>query len=560
MKTYDHRRHLPASIWKLVAAAALLTCLLFAQEAVDSETYAKIRKEATEHSKVMQWAHMLTDRYGPRLTGSPNYEAAAKWAVATMTEWGLKNAHLEPWDFGHPGWMNQRASGYLVSPIRSRLTFEVLAWTPSTKGYVAGSVAQLILPQNPTKEEFTAWLEANRAKVKGKIVLLGKAAALSVNFNPPANKRMTDEQARNRFGPLAGPAAARAGPEFPQRAPQAQPGRLSARQIDELITPWLVTNGALVRINDAGREFGQIRAFNNRSFDVAKAVPTVVLRNEDYGRIERLLNDGTEVRAQFNILNQVYPKGKTTYNVVAEIPGTDKADEVVMLGAHLDSWHAATGATDNATGCSVMMEAARLIQALGLKPRRTIRVALWSAEEEGLLGSQAYVKEHFGTFEEPKPDFAKLVAYFNLDSGTGRPRGASVFGPPEAAGVLRAALAPFQDLGVAGARAAAGRNLGGTDSTSFNAAGLAGINLGQDPIEYMSNTWHTNLDTYERVVPDDLVKASIVVAAAVWHLANRAEMLPRFTKETMPAPPRPERATPAVPPSPPAAKPPAAKR
>ena len=200
-----------------------------------------------------------------------------------------------------------------------------------------------------------------------------------------------------------------------------------------LVDQFLVENGALVRVNDAGREHGQIVAFNNPSYDPTTAVPTVVLRNEDYGRIARILEDGTPVELEFNIVNRTYPEGRTAYNTIGEIPGTDKKDEVVMLGGHLDSWHSATGATDNAIGCSIMMEAARILLKLGVQPRRTIRVALWSGEEEGILGSQAYVKEHFGSFEAPKPEYSKLVAYLNIDTGTGRLRGASVFGPPAAA-------------------------------------------------------------------------------------------------------------------------------
>jgi Zn-dependent M28 family amino/carboxypeptidase len=187
----------------------------------------------------------------------------------------------------------------------------------------------------------------------------------------------------------------------------------------------------------------------------------------------------------------------------------------------------------------MMMEAARLIQALGLRPRRTIRVALWSGEEQGRLGSQAYVKQHFGSFEDPRPEFATLDCYFNIDSGTGRVRGASVFGPPAAATIIRNALEPFADLGVAGAVASTSRAVGGTDSTSFSNAGLAGIGLQQDPIEYQSHTWHTVLDTYERIVPEDVKSASTVIASAVWQVANRSEMLPRFTKEQMPAKPSP---------------------
>jgi carboxypeptidase Q len=304
------------------------------------------------------------------------------------------------------------------------------------------------------------------------------------------------------------------------------------RRIDE----FLVANGATARINDAGRAHGQIIAFNNRTFDIAKAVPTIVLRNEDYGRIARILADGTPVELEFTIVNKVYPEGRTSYNVVAEIPGTDKRDEVVMLGGHLDSWQSATGATDNAIGCAVMMEAARILKAIGVQPRRTIRVALWSGEEQGILGSQAYVKEHFGSFENPKPEFAKLDAYLNIDSGTGRARGAGVFGPASAATLLRQTLAPFQDLGVVGASATRSRTVAGTDSTAFNNAGLPGVGFGQDPIEYNSHTHHTNLDNYERIVESDVRSSAIVIAATLYQLAMRDEMVPRFAPGDMPPP------------------------
>jgi Zn-dependent M28 family amino/carboxypeptidase len=312
--------------------------------------------------------------------------------------------------------------------------------------------------------------------------------------------------------------------------------RLNAGQVTSMINDFVLKSGAALRVNDAGREFGQIRAFNGANYDPARNLPTVVLRNEDYGRITRILADGTPVTLEFNIQNQTYPAGKTSYNAVAEIPGSDKADEVVMLGGHLDSWHSATGATDNAIGCAVMMEAARILQAIGVKPRRTIRVALWGGEEEGLLGSKAYVAQHFGTAENPKPEFAKFNGYFNVDGGTGRIRGGSVFGPPEAAQVLGQFFRQFEDLGVYGATATISRASGGTDSTSFNEAGLPGIGLGQDPIEYNSHTWHTNLDTYERIVEPDVKKSAVAIASALYHIAMRDQMLPRFTKETMPAP------------------------
>ncbi|HEV7843399.1 MAG TPA: M20/M25/M40 family metallo-hydrolase, partial [Pyrinomonadaceae bacterium] len=315
--------------------------------------------------------------------------------------------------------------------------------------------------------------------------------------------------------------------------------QLTGQQINEQLDKFLLDNHALVRINDAGREGGQIRAFNNRTFDVNRVVPTVILRNEDYGRISRLLADGQAVTLEFNIQNRSYPEGATSYNVIAEIPGTDKGGEVIMLGGHLDSWHAATGATDNAIGCAVMMEAARILKSIGVRPRRTIRVALWSGEEEGLLGSQAYVKEHFGSFENPKPDYFKFGGYFNIDSGTGRARGMTVFGPADAAVPLREAIGPFAYLGVVGATNTRSRALGGSDHTSFNQAGLPGIGVLQDPIEYFTTTWHTNLDTYERVIEDDVKKSAIVIAAAIYQLSMRDELLPRYSRADMPPLPAP---------------------
>jgi len=526
----------------LVLIISLLSLSVAAQNGGD-DLLGRIRKEAMERSQIMKTMHMFTDLYGPRLTGSPNHKAAAEWAVKQMTAWGLENAHLEPWDFKHPGWLNERLTAHLVSPVKDPLVCEVLAWTPSTKGAVQASAFQLVLPERPSQEQLTMVLNNFKAKVRGKIVLVGKPATIPVSINPPA-KRQTDEQAQQRYGPNARPFNFPTPSPTPTPAPNA-PKPLTTRQVDEQLDTFLKESGALVRVNDAGREFRQIRAFNNRTFDVNKVVPTVVMSNEDFGRISRILADGTDVVLEFNIVNRVYPEGATSYNTVAEIRGTDKADEVIMLGGHLDSWHAATGATDNAIGCAIMMEAARILKTLGVQPRRTIRVALWSGEEQGLLGSQAYVKEHFGSFEEPKAGYEKFGGYFNIDSGTGRVRGAGVFGPPATADILRDILAPFKDDGVAGASATRSRRLGGSDNTSFNQAGLPGIGMGQDPIEYGTHTWHTNLDTYERILEDDVKKDAMVVAWAVYQLAMRDEMLPRFSKSDMPPKPPDENPQPA---------------
>jgi hypothetical protein len=548
---------------KLVLAFGIVVCVLLAQEKVDEAITAKIRSEEMEHSQIMYIEHMLADRYGPRVTGTPNHEAAAKWAVAEMTKWGLKNGHLEGWDFARAGWLNERASGFITAPVKQNLKFEVLGWTPSTNGTVTASTVELVPPQGPevpvdpnagggrggrggrgrgpqylppTKEEFAQWLTANKDKVRRKMVMMGKAAVIPVDFDEP-QKRTPDDRVKAQYDPNHPEGGGRG--NFGGGRGPTDPARMDTREMAKQLDAMLIEGGAVLRLNDAARGNGVIVAQANNAYDVSKAVPTVILRNDDYGRIERLLADGDDVRLEFTIVNHTYPEGKTSYNAVAEIPGSDKADEVVMLGGHLDSWHAATGATDNGIGSSIMIEAVRLIQSMGLKPRRTIRVALWSGEEEGLLGSLAYVKEHFGTAENPKPEWFKLDCYFNVDTGTGRIRGASIFGPPEAAAALRSLFLEFEDFGVGGINITNSRATGGTDSTSFNNAGLPGVGAQQDPIEYNSLTHHTNLDTYERIIPDDVKKDAAIIAAAVWHAANRDQMIPRFTKETMPAPVEP---------------------
>ena len=517
----------------LLLLQAIAPSTLFAQQA---DINARIREEGTKNSQVMKTVQVLADVYGPRLTGSPNLKAAGEWAAKKMTEWGMENAALEPWDWGHPGWVNLKASGFITAPVQDSLVFETLAWTPSTRGIARGKAVQMILPQRPTQAELTEYFNTIRPKLRGSIVMWGNPSRVPVNFNPPS-KRLSDEVAKQRFDPNAQQPQ---GPTFagPQNPLPPKPGALTGAQITEQVNAFLKASGVLVRVNDAGREHGQIRAFGNSTYDATKVVPTVVMRNEDFGRIVRLMEGGKAVNLEFNILNRLYPEGKTAYNTVAEIPGSDKKDEVVMLGGHLDSWHSATGTTDNATGCAVMMEAARILKALGVKPRRTIRVALWSGEEQGLLGSQAYVKKHFGAAEAPLPAWSKFGGYFNHDTGTGKIRGLSVFGPPETSGVLREIVSPFADMGVAGAISTRSRGLGGSDNTSFNQAGLPGIGTALEPMEYGTHTWHTNLDTYERLVEADLQQSAIVVAAAVYALAMRDELLPRFKQDQMPRSPQ----------------------
>lgn len=539
-----------------------------------SEMYAQIRAEETKNSKIMRIIHEVADVYGPRVTGTPNLKAADDWAVKTMSSWGLANAHLEPWTFQPssaatpaPGWENTELLAEAVTPFRGQLMVKPLAWTPSTKGVVTAQVvildppgyalpagggfnffgapppppepkwaappmpekAKPAEPKQPTAAELDAYLNSVKDKVRGAIVFVGKHVEVAEDMNPAPMRRSEDDW-KSRFD-AKNPRPFRF-PE-PTKLPE---GQLTRAEVSRQVDQFLVDNGALVRVNDTGRAHGLIIAQGNNTFDWTRAVPTLVMRNEDYGRISRLLADGTAVTLRLNIQNKEYPEGATAYNAIGEIPGTDKKDEIVMLGAHYDSWHDATGATDNGIGSSMMLEAVRILSALHVKPRRTIRIALWSGEEEGLLGSLAYVQQHFGSFENQKPEFAKLDAYFNIDSGTGKPRGASVFGPAGAADVVREAMIPFADWGFMGAAASDSRRTGGTDSTSFNNAGLPGIGLAQDAFDYGSFTHHTNLDTYERIYEEDVREGAVEIASAVYSLAMADHMLPRFEAEKMPKP------------------------
>jgi hypothetical protein len=537
-----------------------------------ADAYAQIRGEETNNSKIMWIIHEIADVYGPRVTGTPNLKAADDWAVKTMASWGLANTHLEPWTFQPPsaatpvpGWENMELLAEAVTPFHGQLMVKPLAWTPSTKGVVTARVVLLdppgmalprggfnffggpppppepkwaappmpaaekpAEPKQPTQAELDVYLNSVKDKVRGAIVFVGKHVEVAEEMNPAAMRRSEDEW-KSRFGPDAKPF------RFPEQ-PKLPEGQLTRQEVSRQVDQFLVDNGALVRVNDAGRAHGIIIAQQNATYDWTRAVPTLVLRNEDYGRISRIIGDGTPVSLRVSIQNKEYPEGSTAYNAIGEIPGGDKKDEIVMLGGHYDSWHDATGATDNGIGSSMMLEAVRILATLHVKPRRTIRIALWSGEEEGLLGSLAYVQQHFGSFENQKPEYAKLDAYFNIDSGTGKPRGAGIFGPAGAADMVRDALSPFADWGFMGATASDSRRTGGTDSTSFNNAGLPGIGLAQDSFDYGSFTHHTNLDTYERIYEQDVREGAVEIASAVYAVAMADQMVPRFKDSEMPKP------------------------
>ena len=424
-----------------------------------SEMYALIRAEETNNSKIMWIIHEIADVYGPRVTGTPNLKAADDWAVKTMASWGLANTHLEPWTFQPPsaatpvpGWENMELFADAVTPFHGQLMVMPLAWTPSTKGVVTAQVVMLrsagtgaadrrwiqflwrrtatrrtemgcttdaaqqpkpAEPKQPTQAELDTYLNSMKDKVRGAIVFVGKHGEVAEDMIPAPMRRPEDEW-KSRFD-AKNPRPFR----FPEQ-PKLPEGQLTRAEVSRQVDQFLVDNGALVRVNDAGRAHGVIVAQQNGTYDSTRAVPTLVMRNEDYGRISRAIGDGTAVTLRVNIQNKEYPEGTTAFDAIGEIPGTDKKDEIVMLGGHYDSWHDATGATDNGIGSSMMLEAVRILAALHVKPRRTIRVALWSGEEEGLLGSLAYVQQHFGSFESPKPEYAKLDAYFNIDSGHGQ--------------------------------------------------------------------------------------------------------------------------------------------
>jgi carboxypeptidase Q len=406
-----------------------------------------------------------------------------------------------------------------------------------------------------SQADLDVYLASIKDKVRGAIIFYGPHTQVAENFVPAPLRRAEDSWTQpggrgGRGGPAAAgtPAAAgapaaggRRGARGAAPADGATPEGLTAAEITQQVNKFLIDNGALAKVTDAGRAYGIIAQQSSAGYNENPNnpnLPTLLMGNEDYGRIYRTSTiDHIPVVLRINIRNEFYPTGRTVYNVVGELLGSDKADEVVMNGGHFDSWNPATGATDNAAGGAVAVEALRLIHALNLPHRRTLRVALWSGEEEGLYGSIAYVAQHFGSAENPKPEWFKLDAYLNLDDGTGKPRGASVFGPPEAAAMVQTAMDNFKDWGFYRVNPTLGRQTGGTDSTSFNNAGLPGVGYSQDPFDYNTYTHHTNFDTYERIYEPDMREAAVEEALTLYALANADQMVPRCSAASMPPPP-----------------------
>ncbi len=503
-----------------ICASLFTVQFAFAQEEkVDMEMVKKIRQEGLDNSQVMQIAMYLTDVSGPRLTASPGYMRAANWAKNKLSEWGLVKAALEPWgDFGK-GWEQQKCYVAMTAPYYSPLIAMPRAWTAGTPGKkpLKGEVVLV-------KAKDTIELMKYAGTLKGKIVMTWSSAQLRPSFEADG-QRIADTT-------LEKMAKAEPRPQQQGRGPQQgnnpQAGQfILQRRMNELINR--EKPALLLTMNQRGTDgtlFVGSGGFYHK--DSAAASASVVLSSDDYLRIQRLIEAGIPVTLEADVKTRFFDEDLKGYNVIAEIAGTDPTlkEELVMLGGHLDSWHASTGATDNAAGCAVMMEVVRILKAIGFQPRRTIRIALWSGEEQGLHGSRNYVKNHFAdpAKMQPTAEHAKVSAYYNLDNGTGKVRGVYLQGNKEAGPIFSNWLEPFKDLG---AGTITINNTGGTDHLAFDAVGIPGFQFIQDPIEYDTRTHHTNMDSYDHLVPEDLKQAATIIASFVYHTAQRDQKIPR---------------------------------
>lgn len=554
-------------------------------EAVDIDVLNKIKAEGLERSQVMDTISYLTDVHGPRLTGSPYAKVAAEWTLGRLGEWGMENSHLEPWGPFGRGWTLENCLVNLVEPTYSPIIANVKAWSPST----TRSVRSVPIYMDVEKPED---LEKYRGKLGRAIVLISPPRNLEALFEAPA-QRKTDEDLLRLAN--AGPPSARRGgrsrrtsptpvapPQTPAPTPEAgsegdkkeaepapapaprDPRAAMRLQADKwemaynegaavILEPGrgdggnvFVASVTMPRISDDQGAQGNPNSRGPRPWatEATNIIPQAVLAAEHYNRLVRMIEKGVEPTVEVDIVTRYYEDDLNTFNIIAEIPGTDLKDEIVMLGGHFDSWQAGTGATDNAVGCGVAMEAIRILKTIGVQPRRTIRLALWTGEEQGLLGSRAYVKEHFGevTYEteeegdgqqsggRPKPTYVlkpeqeKVSAYYNLDNGTGKIRGIYLQGNESLRSVFRPWLEPFEEMGASTITVG---NTGGTDHQSFDAIGIPGFQFIQDQVEYDTRTHHSSMDVFERIQEEDVKQASIIMASFVYHTAMRDEMLAR---------------------------------
>jgi carboxypeptidase Q len=513
-------------------------------EKLDYATIEQIRDEGLNRSQVMDHISWLSDVYGPRLTGSPAILQASDWALKKFNEWGLANGHRETWAFGK-GWSLVRFSAQMMAPQVQPLIGFPASWTPATKGAVTADAVRVQIDNEADFEKY-------RGKVAGKIVLIQPERPVPMLEGLVVHRMGVNDFAEAATTPISRGRGARGGrgtvAANEEDTPGQGRGRGAAQAFAAKVAQFLKSEGAVAIFNrgsdtimaSVGSDLsaeqqhtdgGTIFPTGNgsRGADAGSGLPTVTLAVEHYNRMIRILAKGIPVTVELNVETRFYdettPNG---FNTVAEIPGTDPKlkDEVVMLGAHLDSVSAATGATDNAAGSAAMMEAMRILKTIGAKPRRTIRVALWGGEEEGLLGSRAYVREHFG---DPatmvlKPEHARLVAYFNSDNGTGRIRGIWLQQNMAVRSIFEQWIEPLSDLGVV---ATGPRSVTSTDHVAFDAVGLPGFQFMVDRLEYNSRTHHSNMDFYDRVQRDDMVQQATVIAVFAYNAAMRDERLPR---------------------------------
>jgi carboxypeptidase Q len=501
-------------------AASLLSVTLSAQRNNDRMSptmLTRIKSEAFDNSKVMETLFQLTDVSGPRLTGSPGLLRAEQWARQQLSDWGLQHAKLERWGGFGRGWETQKCYVAMTSPYYQPLIAVPKAWTPGTAGLIASDVVLMKLEKPEDMEQY-------HGKVAGKIIVMAPSSTdMKPSFKADA-VRLSDEE----LAKLSGDPRMEDQPDNTGTQLRMQGRALAA--LRQKADSFLLKEGASAVITGNRGSMGTVFTSNGAPYAwAAKPVlPGLEMSAEDLNRITRLLHAGHKVSLEIDIKNAFLATDSSAYNVIAEIPGTDKelADEVVMIGAHIDSWHAATGATDNAAGVAVMMEVVRILKALDVHPRRTIRIALWSGEEQGILGSRNYVKNHFGdpATMKLKPEHSRISAYYNLDNGAGRIRGIYLQGNDAVRPIFETWMAPFKDLG---AETVTIRNTGSTDHAAFDAIGIPGFQFIQDPLDYGSRTHHTNMDTYDRINKADLMQASVIVASFVYNTAMRDEMLPR---------------------------------
>ena len=476
---------------------------------------ARFKIEAIQNSKVMQTVAMICDVHGPRLTGSPEYLQAANWCVDQLNEWGIESARLESWQDSKNAWSIKKFNIEMTAPRYDRLIGYPKAWTPGTNGVISGEPKLVDIEE---EEDFDKY----RGELEGKIILNGKVGGSNPSFSAIAERVDPDE--------LAGMKSAlnTAKPNVYNNSEREYLKKMRLRN------RFYLKEGVAAVIEPSWKDHTIIAAMSsNPSADPDSTVPSFMISKEQYGRIQRILAAETPVTLKLD-LETTFSADSIGQNVIAEIPGADRKlkDQVVMIGAHLDSWHAGTGATDNGGNCAVMMEVMRIIKAVGIEPRRTIRLGLWGGEEQGYLGSRGYVEKHFGDPEtlELLPGHEKLSAYLNLDNGSGRIRGIYLQGNEYARPIFKQLLEPFDYLDAA---TITSQSTNGTDHIPFNWIGLPAFQFIQDPIEY-SRTWHTNIDVYEALLPDELKQNVAIVASLVYLLAMRDEMMPREAMPELP--------------------------